>query len=163
DTAILVAYLFVYSYEADAQVKALLFLPVIEAAFMFGLRGGLLMPVVMAPFLTGAELFRHSRFGVGFTTDHVTFPVGLELLIGADVFPAGSFRPIEGSVLHLVLQGQTVYREDMTDARYPEERDMAELGLRSRLCAPLLLGARAVGMLSVVRARPASFSEEEIE
>jgi len=51
----------------------------------------------------------------------------------------------------------------MTDALYPEERDMASLGLRARLCAPLQLGARAVGMLSVVRRQPASFTAEEIE
>jgi signal transduction histidine kinase len=256
DTAIIVAYLFVYSFEADAQVKELLFFPVIEAAFMFGLRGGLLMPVVMSPLLASAELFRHERFDFAFNSDHVTFPLGLQLVIGAivgrltnrlehqsavaqtraaeaerlrdelarrvdlleaanrcaralgsslelepafaafirelrglvpfdrmaivlaeegvarviatsgagaQVFPAGSFRPIEGSVLHLVLQGQTVYREDMTDALYPEERDMASLGLRARLCAPLQLGTRAVGMLSVVRRQPASFTAEEIE
>jgi len=256
DTSILLAYLFLYSYEPDAQVKALLFLPVIEAAFMFGLRGGLVMPLVMAPFLVGAEAFRHSRFGFAFNTDHVTFAVGLQLVVGAivgmltnrldeqtdvaqnraveaerlrdelarrvdlleaanrcaralgsslelesafavfirelrglvpfdrtaivlaedglarviatsgvgaQVFPPGSFRPIEGSVLSLVLEGQTIYREDMTDARYPEEAEMAALGLRSRLCAPLLLGARAVGMLSIVRREPASFTPEEIE
>ncbi|HEX6702545.1 MAG TPA: ATP-binding protein, partial [Gaiellaceae bacterium] len=256
DTAILVAYLFVYAYEADEQVKALLFLPVIEAAFIFGLPGGLAMPLVTAPFLVGAEAFRESRFGFAFNTDHVTFAVGLELVVGAivgrltnrleeqtgvaqtrageaerlrdalarrvdlleaanrcaralgsslelepafaafirelrglvpfdrvaivlgedgvarviatsgvgaEVFPPGSFRPIEGSVLAQVLQGEAVYREDMADARYPEEDDMARLGLRSRLCAPLLLGARAIGMLSVVRREPASFTEEEIE
>jgi len=256
DTSVLLAYLFLYSYEADAQVKALLFLPVIEAAFMFGLRGGLVMPLVMAPFLVGSEAFRHSRFGFAFNTDHVTFAVGLQLVVGAivgmltnrldeqtdvaqnraveaerlrdelarrvdlleaanrcaralgsslelesafavfirelrglvpfdrtaivlaedglarviatsgvgaQVFPPGSFRPIEGSVLSLVLEGQTIYREDMTDVRYPEEAEMAALGLRSRLCAPLLLGARAVGMLSVVRRERASFTPEEIE
>jgi K+-sensing histidine kinase KdpD len=256
DTAIIVGYLFVYSFEADAQVKQLLFFPVIEAAFMFGLRGGLAMPLVMAPLLTAAEVFRHARFDVGFNTDHLTFPVGIQLVVGAivgrltnrleeqtevaqsraveaerlrderarrvdlleaanrcaralgsslelepafavfirelrglvpfdrmaivlaedglarviatsgvgaEIFAPGTFRAIEGSVLDLVLQGQTVYREDMTDALYPEESEFAELGLRSRLCAPLLLGARAIGMLSVVRRTPASFTDEEIE
>jgi signal transduction histidine kinase len=256
DTAVIVAYLFVYAFEADAQVKELLYFPVIEAAFMFALRGGLVMPIVMAPLLLGAEVFRHSRFDFGFNADHVTFPVGLQLVVGAivgrltdrleeqtavaqarageserlrdelarrvdlleaanrcaralgsslelepafaafirelrglvpfdrtaivlaedgaarviatagvgaDVFAPGSFRPIEGSVLDVVLQGQTVYREDMRDARYPEEREIASLGLRSRLCAPLLLGARAIGMLSVVRREPAAFTPEEVE
>jgi K+-sensing histidine kinase KdpD len=256
DTAIIVAYLFVYSYEADEQVKVLLLVPVIEAAFMFGLRGGLAMPFVTTPFLAGAELFRHSRFGFGFNSDHITFPLGLQLVVGAivgrltnrleeqtavaqtraaeaerlrdelarrvdlleaanrcaralgsslelepafaafirelrglvpfdrtaivlaedgaarviatagvgkDVYAPGTFRPIEGSVLELVLEGQTVYREDMRNATYAEEREIARLGLRARLCAPLLLGARAIGMLSVVRREPASFTPEEIE
>ena len=85
DTAIILAYLFVYSYEPDAQVKELLLVPVIEAAFMFGLRGGLVMPFVLAPFLAGAELFRHENFGFAFNSDHVTFPVGLQLVVGAIV------------------------------------------------------------------------------
>ena len=256
DTSVLLAYLYLYSYEPDAQVKALLFLPVIEAAFMLGLRGGLVMPLLMAPFLTGAEAFRHSRFHFAFNADHITFAVGLQLVVGAivgmltnrldeqtevaqnraveaerlrdelarrvdlleaanrcaralgsslelesafavfirelrglvpfdrtaivlaedglarviatsgvgaEVFPPGSFRPIEGSVLDLVLEGQTIYRENMSDTLYPEEAEMAALGLRSRLCAPLLLGARAVGMLSIVRRERASFTAEEIE
>jgi signal transduction histidine kinase len=256
DTAIILAYLFVYSYEPDAQAKELLLVPVIEAAFMFGLRGGLVMPLVMAPFLAGAELFRHENFGFDFNSDHVTFPVGLQLVVGAivgrltnrlevqtavaqaraeeaerlrdetarrvdlleaanrcaralgsslelehafaafirelrglvpfdrtaivlaeegvarviasvgvgaELYSPGTFRPIEGSVLDRVLHGQTVYREDMTDAEYPEEEEMAQLGLRARLAAPLLLGPRAIGMFSVVRRRPASFTTEEIE
>ena len=85
DTSIIVAYLFVYSFEADAQVKQLLYVPVIEAAFMFGLRGGLAMPFVIAPLLAAAELFRHERFDFAFSGDHVTFPLGLQLVVGAIV------------------------------------------------------------------------------
>ena len=83
---------------------------------------------------------------------------------GADsTLPPGSARPVEGSILERVLQGQVVYREDMSDRLYDEEDDMLELGLRCRLAAPLLLGPRAIGMLSVVRREPSSFSAEEIE
>ncbi|MBD0338728.1 MAG: GAF domain-containing protein [Thermoleophilia bacterium] len=78
-------------------------------------------------------------------------------------FPPGSARPVEGSVLEEVLQGHLVYREDMSDRLYSEESDLIGLGLRCRLAAPLLLGPRAIGMLSVIRGRPASFSAEEIE
>ena len=93
-------------------------------------------------------------------TAHVIAAAGA----GADsVFPPGSARPVEGSVLDLVLRGQLVYREDMADRRYSEEADLLELGLRCRLAAPLLLGPRAIGMLSVVRREPASFSPEEVE
>jgi signal transduction histidine kinase len=83
---------------------------------------------------------------------------------GADsIFPPGTRRPTEGSILEPVLAGAVVYREDMADARHPEEQALVELGLRSRLVAPLLSGPRAVGMLSVVREEPRSFGQEEIE
>ena len=84
--------------------------------------------------------------------------------VGAEsTFPPGSARPVEGSVLEEVLEGNVVYREDISDRRYAEESDLLELGLRCRLAAPLLLGPRAIGMLSVVRREPASFSAEELE
>jgi signal transduction histidine kinase len=51
----------------------------------------------------------------------------------------------------------------MQEEAYPEERAFHELGLRCRLAAPLLVGARAIGMISIVRVEPDSFSEEEIE
>ena len=84
--------------------------------------------------------------------------------VGADsTFPPGSARPVQGSVLERVLGGHLLYREDMADPRYEEEADLLALGLRCRLAAPLLLGPRAIGMLSVVRREPGSFSAEEIE
>jgi signal transduction histidine kinase len=80
-----------------------------------------------------------------------------------EVMPAGTARPIEGSVLESVLRGQVVYRRDMSDERFPEESHLVRLGLRSRLVAPLLLGARSVGALSIVREQSDAFSPEEIE
>ena len=80
------------------------------------------------------------------------------------VFPPGSHGAVPGSVLEEVLgSGQPVYRRDMDPPAYPEERRFLELGLRCRLAAPLLSGAEAIGMLSLVRAEPDSFDEEEIE
>jgi signal transduction histidine kinase len=80
-----------------------------------------------------------------------------------DVYPPGSLRPVEGSVLESVLAGEVVYREDMSDLRHPEEREFVALGLRARLAAPLLAGPRAVGMLALLREQPASFRQEEID
>jgi signal transduction histidine kinase len=80
-----------------------------------------------------------------------------------DVFPAGTSRPVSGSVLEEVLTGRTVYRGDMADRRHPEEEELVALGLRCRLVAPLLLGARAIGMMSLVRREPDSFTPEERE
>jgi signal transduction histidine kinase len=56
-----------------------------------------------------------------------------------------------------------VYREDMSDPRYAEEREFLELGLHCRIAAPLLQGPRASGMISLVRREPRAFQEQEIE
>jgi signal transduction histidine kinase len=79
------------------------------------------------------------------------------------IFPPGTSRPISGSVLERVLAGQTVYREDLEERRYPEDEALLELGLRAELVAPLLLGPRAIGMLALGRSAPRSFSAEEVE
>jgi K+-sensing histidine kinase KdpD len=84
--------------------------------------------------------------------------------LGADtILPAGSARPIAGSILEDVRRGETVHRQDMADKRHPEEDWLLELGLRCRLVAPLTIGAEAVGMLSLVRREPDSFTQDEIE
>ena len=80
------------------------------------------------------------------------------------LFPPGTSRPVAGSLLAKMLSSaQTVYREDMSDDRFPEESEFAELGLRCRVATPLLVGPRAIGMLSIVRAQPSSFAQDEIE
>jgi signal transduction histidine kinase len=79
------------------------------------------------------------------------------------LFPPGTTRPAAGSVLEAALQGRTIYREDLAEGRYPEDADLVELGIRSELVAPLLLGARAIGMLALGRPKPSAFSPDEIE
>lgn len=78
-------------------------------------------------------------------------------------FAPGTARAAAGSVLDAVLEGQTVYREDMQDLRYPEEAELLALGLRSRLVTPLLVGPRPIGMISFVRSEPSAFGVEEVE
>jgi len=80
-----------------------------------------------------------------------------------EVFPPRTHRDVVGSLLEEVLRGETVYQADMTDRRYPEEAELLRLGLGSRVAAPLLAGARAIGMISVVREEPRAFSREEVE
>jgi signal transduction histidine kinase len=80
------------------------------------------------------------------------------------VFPPGSRRPFVGSLLHEVTtRGRVVYRKDMIDTKYPEEADFVAVGLRCRLAAPLFVGPRSVGMISLVRGEPSSFTADEIE
>jgi signal transduction histidine kinase len=80
------------------------------------------------------------------------------------IFPPGTRRPVAGSLLHeVVTNGRVVYRRDMSDRAYPEEAEFVSLGLRCRLAAPLFVGPKSVGMISLVRAEPESFTESEVE
>ena len=83
----------------------------------------------------------------------------------ADEFlPPGTVIPLRGSILERVIEeGQTVYREDIAEPIYPEETGLSEIGVRSRLLAPLELGARSIGALALARGEPRSFDREEIE
>jgi signal transduction histidine kinase len=118
-----------------------------------------------------AAFIRELRGAIGFDrTAIVLVDDGSARVIAAagaaaeTVFPPGTGRPVAGSLLAEVTKsGQTVYREDMAELSYPEEEDFVELGLRCRLAAPLFVGPRSVGMISLVRRDPRSFTTDEIE
>jgi len=80
-----------------------------------------------------------------------------------EVFPPGSTGPLHGSVLDRVLAGEVVVRADLAETQYPEDRHLVDLGLRSELIAPLLVGAQPIGMISLSRDEVAAFSEEDTE
>ncbi len=80
-----------------------------------------------------------------------------------EIFPPGNAGPLEGSVLEQVLQGRIVVRRDLEQREYPEDDLLLKLGLRSELVAPLLLGARPIGMLTLSRDLPDAFTDDEIE
>ncbi len=80
-----------------------------------------------------------------------------------EVFRPGNSDPIEGSLLERVLEGRIVVRRDLTERDSPADEQLLALGLRSELVAPLLLGARTIGMLSLSRDRPDAFSDDEVE
>jgi signal transduction histidine kinase len=259
DTAIVYGYIFTFTFEPGTPTRLLVFIPLIEAALRYGLLGGIAMSVFSAAALALAELWREERFPPQqFEIDRITFPVGIQLILGvivgslvnrlreeragaasraaeaeelrdelgsrADVldatnrcaralsssldleqafaafirelrglvefertaivliedghlrvfaaageaadrvFPPGSVASISGSVVQdLVRSGQTMYREDMSEPRYDEERDFLALGLRSRVIAPLLSGAETIGAISIVRREPGAFGSSEIE
>jgi len=76
----------------------------------------------------------------------------------------GTTIAVAGSILEPVIgEGRTVYREDISDQRYPEEAALFELGVRARVLAPLQLGLRAIGALAISRTEPSSFRAEEVE
>jgi signal transduction histidine kinase len=80
-----------------------------------------------------------------------------------EVFPPGSVGPLRGSVLERILGGEVVVRRELADAEYPEDRRLLALGLHSELIAPLVLGARTIGMVSLSREEVDAFTDEEVE
>jgi signal transduction histidine kinase len=82
-----------------------------------------------------------------------------------EVMPPGTLLSLEDNLLTDVLaRGQTVVRGDMLTApAYVEEQALVDLGVRSRVAAPLLAGARTIGLISVGRREPDSFTTDEIE
>jgi len=261
DTAVVAAFVFIYQYEIGSPVNQLFFVVLVEAAVRYGIRGGVLVPLAIAPLLALAEWWRESRFEhppFGYQPDHVVFPWGLMTItgvivgwlvdrlrretavsqarvaeaeslrdelgrradvldaatrcaralsssldldqafeafirelrgfvpfdrmaivldeagaarvmavagVGADVvFTRGSRAPVDETLLGEILRmGQPVYREDMSDRRYPEEQEFVELGLMCRIAAPLLQGTRPSGMISLVRREPRAFKTRELE
>ena len=81
----------------------------------------------------------------------------------SEVFPPGSVGPMRGSVLERVLTGEVVVRRDLEQTEFPEDGQLTRLGLRSELIAPLVLGTRTIGMISVSRAEVGAFTAEEVE
>jgi signal transduction histidine kinase len=79
------------------------------------------------------------------------------------IFPPGTVGPLRGSVLERVLDGELVVRRDLAETQYPADEQLLALGLRSELVAPLMLGARPIGMISVSRTAVDAFSAEEVE
>ena len=63
----------------------------------------------------------------------------------------------------VIDEGRTVYRIDIADDRYAEEAGLRALGIRSRVLAPLQLGTRSIGALSISRNEPSAFGQEEVE
>ncbi len=78
-------------------------------------------------------------------------------------FPPGSDWPLDDSVIADVLDGQSVVQGDLEREPKTDTEQLVALGLRSRLAAPLLVGPRAIGMLSLSRRERDAFSPEEIE
>jgi signal transduction histidine kinase len=85
DTVIVTAFVLIYQYEIGSPVNQLFFVLLVEAAVRYGIRGGLLMPLAIAPLLAVAEWWRESKFDNpphGYEPDHVFFPWGLLTLTG---------------------------------------------------------------------------------
>jgi signal transduction histidine kinase len=81
-----------------------------------------------------------------------------------EVMPPGTVLTLDHNLLADVLaDGQTIVRGDLDAAAYAEEPLLRSLGIRSRVAAPLAVGARTIGLISIGRAEPDAFSEHEVE
>ncbi len=81
-----------------------------------------------------------------------------------EVMPPGTVLTLDHNLLADVLaDGQTIVRGDLDEAVYAEEPLLRSLGIRSRVAAPLAIGARTIGLISIGRAEPDAFSEHEVE
>jgi signal transduction histidine kinase len=86
DSAIVYAYIFVYAFEPGTPIRALVYIPLVEAAIRYGLLGGLVLPAFSAVLLALAEWWRIDHFNAGdYDLDRVTFPVGIQLILGVVV------------------------------------------------------------------------------
>jgi signal transduction histidine kinase len=82
DTAIVSAFVLAYSFELGTPVRQALIIPLSEAALRYGLRGGIALPFVLAPVYAGFEWLRSRQFDSSYDVDHVTFSVGVSLIVG---------------------------------------------------------------------------------
>jgi signal transduction histidine kinase len=257
DFAVVSSYTFDLTFQRGTPIRQILVIVLIEAAFRYGMVGGLAFVVATAPVLAGFEWLRTHDFNDRYRYENVTLQLGIEVIVAlcvgwlvlrlrgeaaladarrleaerlrdelgrrADLLEAanrcaralgsslvldeafGAFirelrglipfdrtaiilfedghvrvmatagiahdevlRPGEalpsGALIEEVLRtGETVYRRDMRDHLYPEEVTLTSLGLHSRVAAPLLLGARPIGMVAILRCQPDSFGPDEIE
>lgn len=75
-----------YSFEAGTTARQVLFLPVVEGALLYGLRGSLLLPLASLPALAFFEWRQAERLDLHpFDAGHVAGPVGIQLLVGVTV------------------------------------------------------------------------------
>jgi hypothetical protein len=83
DWTVVSSFVALYSFEVGTPVIQLLFLPVVEAALRYRIRGGLLMPLASAPALAFFEWRQAVRLDLHpFDPGHILGPIGLQLLVG---------------------------------------------------------------------------------
>jgi signal transduction histidine kinase len=80
-----------------------------------------------------------------------------------EVFPPGSIGPVHGSVLDRVRGGDVIVRRNIEESEFPEDKLFSALGLRSEIVAPLLAGARPIGMIALSRTEVDAFTADDVE
>jgi K+-sensing histidine kinase KdpD len=85
--------------------------------------------------------------------------------VGADEGGIHWSRPLgESSLGEVVRSGQTHVRTDLREgSRHADEEELAAIGMRSRVVAPLTIAGKPLGVLSVSRREPDAFTRDEID
>jgi signal transduction histidine kinase len=85
DSVVVYGYIFVYAFDVRT-VRMLVLIPLVEAALRYGLRGAVAVSALSAGTLALHEAWRADRFEpFGYDIDNVTFPVGVQLIVGVVV------------------------------------------------------------------------------
>ena len=257
DFVVVSAFILGLYYQETTPIRQVMILVLVEAAFRYGIRGGLVLAAASVPVLFGFEWLRDHHFDQRFRWENVAVQVVIEVMIalivgwlverlttetavahdrvqeaeqlqdqldrrsnaidaanrcaqalgssleleeafGAFIRELRAFVPFDRTAIMLLEEGrvrvmataglmhdivlppgdalppgalvdevlrtgETVYRRDMSDHRYPEEVPLTAIGLNSRVAAPLLLGTRPIGMVSILRRRADAFDEDELE
>jgi signal transduction histidine kinase len=122
DTAVVSAYVVIYSFERGTLVPETLFLPLVEGCVRFAVVGGVVVALASGPVMVAFEKLHGDRLNEAFRWDFVTLHVGLELLlaliVGRLVRSLGSesleARALAGEAV--VLRDELVRRVDVLDA-----------------------------------------------
>lgn len=109
-------------------------------------------------------LVPYHRMAIELVENGEVYVIAAAGVASGEMSPPGGRHQATGRLLpEVVARGQTIVRRDLRDARYPEEPELLALGIRSGVLAPLLVGARAIGVISLARTEPDAFAEQEIE
>ncbi len=81
DTAVVSAYVVIYSFERGTLTPETLFLPLVEGCVRFAVISGFVVAAASVPVMLAFEKLRSHRFHLAFRWDFVTLQVGLEVLM----------------------------------------------------------------------------------
>ena len=87
DTAVVAGFtILFFAFEPNTPIRQLLLFPVAEAAVRYGIAGGVALPFLLLPALAFGEWLRTDRLPPDdFNPDALTFPFGVQLLMGLTI------------------------------------------------------------------------------
>src|SRR5262249_33624755 len=104
------------------------------------------------------------RMAIVLAEDDVARVIATAGVHANEVMPPGTVLTLDRNLLsEVVSSGQTAVRRDLDHPEYAEEPRLRSLGIRCRVVAPLGIGGRSIGVISVGRGEPDAFSDQEIE
>jgi signal transduction histidine kinase len=81
DFAVISSFILAVYYEPTTQIRQVMILVLVEAAFRYGIRGGLILAALSVPVLGGFQWLRDDRLDRSFRWDNVAVQVGIEVMI----------------------------------------------------------------------------------